>query len=86
MATHRRRVLAVRVVGMRVLDLQTALCVRQVRLTWTAMLQLNALLALLGTTLAQVRQLAHLVQLVSTMRMEMQALCVCFALLGISLL
>ena len=84
--THRRRVLAVRVVGMRVLDLQTALCVRQVRLTWTAMLQPNALLALLGTTLAQVRQLAHLVQLVSTMRMEMQALCVCFALLGISLL
>ena len=74
MATHRRRVLAVRVVGMRVLDLQTALCVRQVRLTWTAMLQLNVLLALLGTTLARVRQLAHLVQLIEYVALEVIAI------------
>ena len=72
-AMPRRRVRAVRVVGMRVQGLQTVLCVQLVRLTWTLMPRLCAVYAHRDTMLVLARHRALLVRLVSTTTMRTRA-------------
>ena len=78
-ATRRRRVWVVRVVGTRLRDQRAVICVQLVRLTWTLMPRHRALFAHRGTTLVLARPLVHHVQLVSMMMTRMRAQHVCRA-------